>query len=68
MMDVLLSILNGYLMYLEKVSISKFGIFILFSTSPSIDILNISIKNYNDVVERFLCPENPLEVVKELLR
>ena len=41
---VLLSILNGYLMYLEKVPISKFGIFILFSHPPSIDLLNMIAK------------------------
>jgi ribonucleoside-triphosphate reductase (formate) len=38
---VLLSILNGYLMYLERIPLCKFGIFILFSTSPSVEILNI---------------------------
>jgi hypothetical protein len=38
---ILLSILNGYLMYLEKVPLCKFGIFILFSTLPSVEILNI---------------------------
>ena len=42
--DILLSILNGYLMYLEKVPLSKFGIFILFSIPPSVEILNIVAK------------------------
>ena len=42
--DVLLSILNGYLRYIEKVSISKFKILLHFSNSPSIDILNLVAK------------------------
>ncbi|MBA3750186.1 MAG: helix-turn-helix domain-containing protein [Nitrosopumilus sp.] len=42
--DVLLSILNGYLIYLKKVPISKFGIFIHFSNPPSKDILNMIAK------------------------
>ena len=42
--DVLLSILNGYLRYIEKVSISKFKILLHFSNSPSIDILNVVAK------------------------
>jgi ribonucleoside-triphosphate reductase (formate) len=39
--NVVSSILNGYLMYLEKVPISKFGISILFSNPPPIDLLNM---------------------------
>ena len=42
--DVLLSILNGYLRYIEKVSISKFKILLHFSNSLSIDILNVVAK------------------------
>ena len=33
--NVLTGILNGYITYLEKVPISKFGLFIVFSNPPS---------------------------------
>jgi ribonucleoside-triphosphate reductase len=42
--DVLTGILNGYMTYLEKVPISKFGLFIVFSNPPSKDFLNMIAK------------------------
>ena len=42
--NVLTGILNGYMTYLEKVPISKFGLFIVFSKPPSSDLLNMIAK------------------------
>jgi ribonucleoside-triphosphate reductase len=42
--NVLTGILNGYMTYLEKVPISKFGLFIVFSKPPSSDLLNVIAK------------------------
>ena len=42
--NVLTGILNGYMAYLEKVPISKFGLFIVFSNPPSNDLLNMIAK------------------------
>lgn len=42
--NVLTGMLNGYMAYLEKVPISKFGLFIVFSNPPSDDLLNMIAK------------------------
>jgi ribonucleoside-triphosphate reductase len=42
--DVLLSLLNGYLKYIEKVSLSKFKILLHFSNTLSLDLLNVVAK------------------------
>jgi ribonucleoside-triphosphate reductase (formate) len=42
--NVLTGILNGYMAYLEKVPIPKFGLFIVFSNPPSNDLLNMIAK------------------------
>jgi ribonucleoside-triphosphate reductase len=42
--NVLTGILNGYMTYLEKVPVSKFGLFIVFSKPPSSDLLNMIAK------------------------
>jgi len=39
--DVLSSLLNGYLLYLDRVSIPTFGIYIVFSSLPSNEILDL---------------------------
>ena len=45
--DVLSSLLNGYLLYLGRVSIPIFGIYIVFSSPPSNEILNLISKITN---------------------
>lgn len=42
--NILTGILNGYMAYLEKVPISKFGLFIVFSNPPSNYFLNMIAK------------------------